>query len=599
MMNIVLKVSAFRVTLVIFALICAGLSGARCEESAVLPSKAEVRAMRGASPTMQWAVERVAKELAAVYKIDAAQNFEARTPFDDSQRDRAQVFLGVSGRSSALAQWCREQGISGVSKKAGSNAYCVAILRDPLRVLILGSDDMGAWYGACQWLDSLTTAPGGLVKSPVGEMTGSPALKIRIAPWFTNPPDTNGDWVTSQIPFLDWCARWRFNAYLVGPLEVNTERYLAEAHKRGIRVIQTLGTRDVCPSDEKQVAALTAQEDEFLKRGGDGVTGTWDDLFGERIQGHCEVCRKRFGPNGITKEIIFILEALTDVARKYPGKIIIWCPPNYGRGRYKELTDEEFFGKISASKKVRTGTYLWYTQCGDEPTSFLDRYGMKRRVWWYNGVYPLSYAVVRHKPQEAKDRVKGKLGNLDFSPFDAAGFMKDIIKTDDIWTIYPPGNAKWNALRQVGDRFQGMYFCGPGTYTTPFQAAQAGLFEWSPKLYQQSETDKTAFRAIFGPDSEGPPRKWSDLKNDIEVRLAKKIVAGESLSDAEKQEISGLMELWRKERVEVEALAARGRSLAPKSFIDPMLASMRAAEANVSAEFAKLSGQGGASDKAN
>ena len=449
---------------------------------------------------------------------------------------------------------------------------------------------MGAWYGACAWLDSLTTAPGGLVKSAVGDMNGSPALKIRIAPWFTNSPDTSGDWVTSQIPFLDWCARWRFNAYLVGPLDANTERYLAEAHKRGIRVMQTLDVRNPCPSDEKQVAALMAQVDEFLKRGGDGVTGLWDDMFGERIQGHCEVCRKRFGPNGITKEIIFIVEAITDVARKYPGeKIIIWCPPHYVRNRYKELTDEEFYGKISASKKVRTETYLWYTQCGDEPTSFLDRYGMKRRIWWYNGIYPLAHAVVRHKSDEIKAQVKGRLANLDFVPFDAVGFMEDIIHTNDIWTIYPPGDAKWKALRHVADRFQGMYFCGPGPYTTPFQAAQVGLFDWSPKAYQQSEADRAAFRAIFGPDSEGPPRKWSDLENDIEVRLAKKIVAGESLSDAEKQEIGKLMDLWRTQRAEVEALAARGESLVPRSFLAPLLAGMRDAQTSVEGVFAELS----------
>ena len=75
-------------SLVVCALLTS-VNAAKCDETAALPSKAEIRAMQGASPTMQWAVERVAKELAAVYKIDATQNLEARTPFDDSRRDRA------------------------------------------------------------------------------------------------------------------------------------------------------------------------------------------------------------------------------------------------------------------------------------------------------------------------------------------------------------------------------------------------------------------------------------------------------------------------------------------------------------------------------
>ena len=49
------------------ALLGAGRSVAQCDETAVLPSKAEIRAMQGASPTIQWAVERVAKELESVF----------------------------------------------------------------------------------------------------------------------------------------------------------------------------------------------------------------------------------------------------------------------------------------------------------------------------------------------------------------------------------------------------------------------------------------------------------------------------------------------------------------------------------------------------
>jgi len=92
---------------------------------------------------------------------------------------------------------------------------------------------------------------------------------------------------------------------------------------------------------------------------------------------------------------------------------------------------------------------------------------------------------------------------------------------------------------------------------------------------------KVEIRAMFGPGSEGPARGWSDIENKSEVRLANKIVAGESLSDADKKEIAGSIEQWRKERMKVEAVAARGRSLAPVQFISPVLKNMLEGEKNV------------------
>ena len=164
-------IKTFTMVCLACALLATGQAVVQCDETAVLPSRAAIRAMQGASPTMQWAVERVAKELAAVYKINATQNLEARTPFDDSQRDRAQVFLGVPTKSRAIADWCKANKINGPTKKPGSNAYRVTVLSDPPRVLILGSDDIGAWYGACEWLDSILLSSDKAASTPVGEMS--------------------------------------------------------------------------------------------------------------------------------------------------------------------------------------------------------------------------------------------------------------------------------------------------------------------------------------------------------------------------------------------------------------------------------------------
>ena len=589
-------IKTFTMVCLACALPATGLGVAQSDETAVLPSKAEIRAMHGAPPTIQWAVERVAKELAAVYKINATQNLEARTPFDDSQRDRAQVFLGVWGRSSVLGQWCREQGISGVSRKAGSNAYRVTVLRDPLRVVIVGSDDVGAWYGACAWLDSLKSESAAIVRTPMGEMSGVPALEIRMGRNFDLSPDQEVDSVNSQIPFLDWYARWRLNFLQYG--DVPDARLAAEAHKRGIKTILSLNARSVCASDEKSLADMAAQFERFLKDGGDGAAGTWDDVFGERIQGHCERCREKFGPNGITQEIIIILERLVDVAAKYPGKkYIIWCPPHYTRNRYQELSDEEFFGKVSASEKVRTVTYMWHTQCGDEPTSFLDRYGMTRRVWWYNGMYPLAEAVARRRPEPVKSRIKQQLCNKDFARFDAVGFIEDVIKTNDVREIYPPGDAKWKALRLVSERFQGA-FGSSDWRSSSYYTGQSGLYAWSPKRFDQDEADRRLFRALFGIGSQGPARRWSDLENEIEVRLANKLLEGGSLSDSEQREVAQQMERWHSERVAVEAIVARGRSLAEQRLLEPVLRDMRKAEETVAGVVRDLSTTDGTANKA-
>ena len=561
---------------------------AKCDETVTLPSKVEVRAISGSSPTILWAVERVSKELSSLYGIKAVQEVKAKEPFGVSAGGAAQIVLAEQGKPASLRQWLKANGVNSVP--TGANAYQVTVLNNPLRVVIVGSDAVGAWYGACAWLDSLIMGQSGPVRTLIGELSGAPALAIRFTRGFdaAPSPDDKRRGSEGETVLLDWWARWRLNIASTSKIEADTPRFLAEAHKRGIKVLLRLGVRNLCASDDKAVADLAAYFDKFLKLGGDGASMLWDDLPRERVLGHCPKCNERFGPKSISQEIIHILEALCDVAAKYPdNKYIVWCPPHYTRERYKDIPDAEFFGAISASDKVRNQTYMYYAQCSNQQVAVLDSFNIKRRVWWYNGLRPESHAIARVRPKDIQTRIKGQVGNSDFPRFDAAGYIEDMTAQKEVRALHAQSDEVWRALHLVGDRFQGMYFCGP---TQAYATAETGVFNISPRKFSQAGADRAVFRALFGPGSDKAAREWSNLCNSIEVRLAKKMGDSEQLSAAEQQEIGQLMEQWSKARAEVEACAARCKSLLPPNYIEPMLTGMSEAEEKVRRAVRELSG---------
>jgi len=564
------------------------LGTARCEETVALPSKVEVRAMSGSSPTILWAVERVSKELSSLYGLKVVQEVKAKKPFGASVNGTAQILLAEQGKPASLRQWLKANGVKDVP--TGANAYRVTVLNNPPRVVIVGSDAVGAWYGACAWLDSLMAGKSGPVRMPANAISGAPEMEIRYVRGFTPTPlgDKSVKRISSgiedDIVRFDWWARWRLNTILVRQPEPD---YIREAHKRGFRLLMSLGVRNLCASDDKAMAELVDGFDRFLKLGGDGAHMLWDDLPTERVLGHCPKCNERFGPKSISKEIIHVLEALCDVAAKYPGeKYIIWCPPHYTRERYKEIPDAEFFSVISASDKVRTNTYMFHAQCSNQQVAVLDGFDIKKRVWWYNGLRPESHAIARVRPNDVKNRIKGQVGNFDFARMDAAGFVEDITAQRDIRALRAFSGDVWKALRLVPDRFQGVYYCGG---STAYHTALMGLFDFSPRKFSQDGADRVLFRALFGPGSDKAARRWSDLCNDIEVRLAKKMGDGEQLSFSEQQEIAQLMDEWRKARAEVETYAARHKSVLPPNYIEPLLTGMAESEEKVQAAVKELS----------
>lgn len=303
---------------------------ARCDETIPFPRNAEVRVMHEASQTLSWAAERVAKELEAVHGVQVSQVSGAEG-LSNSESDKLQVILGTQA---SLDQWTKEQALRAITEKPGSNAYSVTTLHNPLRVIIIGSDDIGAWYGACEWMDSLIESSAAGSGMAIGELSGKPELAIRFTRGVGAIPLPGGktDGAAAQNPVLDWWARWRMNATVLNDA---TPDYLAELHKRGIKAIINLRVRRMCAAEDKQVADLAAAAERFFEAGGDGVYMLWDDLPEDRCFGHCDKCRERFGPQSLPHEHVRPIEAVCDVAAKYSeDKLVIWCPSHYSRSRY-------------------------------------------------------------------------------------------------------------------------------------------------------------------------------------------------------------------------------------------------------------------------
>ncbi|MEP0841415.1 MAG: hypothetical protein HRF43_01735, partial [Phycisphaerae bacterium] len=482
------------------------------------------------------------------------------------------ILLAVPRQQAGLAEWCQTHGLRVPFFRQGDHSFRVLVSDSPARVVVLGSDAVGAWYGLCAWLDRLRGGADGALISPAGEITSAPGLAIR----YTRDcvPGASFGRIEEALPALDWWARWRMNTTRIGQWpEPLTRPFLEAAHLRGIRVHVGLGVRNLCASDERAVARCAADFERFLQLGGDGTTVLWDDLPHERCAGHCDRCRARFGPDGLPREIVHVLEALCDVAARHkPQPEIIWCPPHYSRDRYPELSDEAFFEVIGRSRKVREHTRVLYCEFDPRRVELLDRFGLQRRVWWYNGMRSLYQICSRWAPPEMRLSIPGLVSfpQPEFGRFEW-GWLMDIGARPD-GSIALPSEQTRRALRSLSDRYDGYYPCMD---THPYHAAVSGLYAWAPQEFDQDAAEAIVFRSIFGPGSERAARHWSDLYGRLQVRLAR---AARPAGETDPTPIDRALREWRKARERVEATASGGHGLLDPTLLESVLARMREAE---------------------
>ena len=378
----------------------------------------------------------------------------------------------------------------------------------------------------------------------------------------------NNQTFEDQKAMLDWWARWRLNTITVGDAD---PRFIAEAHKRGMRLLIRLGVRNLCASDDKAVADLADSFNDFLKAGGDGLSCLWDDLPNERCRGHCDRCRAKFGEMSLPKEIVHILEALCDVTAKYPEKkYLVWCPSHYSKSRYKQLSDEDFFRVIGSSAKVREQTYMYHCEFDPAYTDFLDRSGTKQRVFWYNGLRSIYYMLTTHvpSPKALKKLDIPGFGGGDFARFETGWFTG--VNWHDDGTIAYATPRIWQHLISLSNRYQGFYLCGS---TGAYHNALIGLYGFAPTRFTQAGADRLIFGSIFGAGSAPIARRWSDDYNYLQAYLAKR--AAQPLSEADHAQAVELIEALHRDRLEVERIAARKQTVLPRHFVDAQLAYLR------------------------
>lgn len=567
-----MRISAHTAARLLACLLVLGLP-AFGREMAPVPRTVIVRGCGKATPTLTYAVQRVVTELQTAYGLRASGEDGVADAFNLTADQAGVIILGRPGESAPLAKWCRDCGLDLSTPAASSDGYRIVAQAKPWRIVIAADTDVGAWYGACAWMDSLREGANGSVSTPLGEFHDAPALAIRFTRGLGSEHRSHPE---DGLASLDWWARWRMNvthtSQQPGPA---LQEFLAEAHKRGIRVVHGLGVRNLCAADDRAVAKCADEVKTFLQNGGDGVSALWDDLPHDRCGGHCDRCRERFGTNSLPQEIVHVLEALCDVAAQSPGHpLILWCPPHYSENRYSELSDEAFFRVIGASRKVREHTQMYYCEFASEKTAILDQARITNRVWWYNGlrtVYHVSHNWPRQP--EMKLTIPGlkSFDAPDFARFEV-GWKTGIGVLGD-GTVLPVPDKAWQDLRSLPARYQGYYPCTAGH---PYHAAVSGLFAFNPGRFDQADADRVVFRAIFGPGCAKPARAWSDAYVQLQVWLAQ--TAGSPVTETQVADSQRRLAQWRAWSREVQACAGQGHSLLLPAALESALARMREAE---------------------
>ncbi len=544
---------------------------------ALLPAEVVVRTGHAPSATLAWAEAQVVAELRASHGVRARSEQVADDLLPAVETNATVVVLMRRGESAQFDEWWRARGVDVSAEALRADGYRILATPQPRRVVIVAGSDVGLWYGACAWLDSLSEAADGTMFASGLALSGAPALPYRFTRNLTSGRQPTR--IAELIPWLDWWARWRLNVmHAGGASEPLLRDVLPEAHKRGIRVVRGLGVRNLCAADDDAVARCAEEFRSFLELGGDGVSMLWDDLPHDRCGGHCDRCRARFGTNSLPHEIVRVLEALCDVAAQSPARpLVVWCPPHYSENRYPEMSDEDFFRVIGASRKVREQTYLYHCEFAPKKLAVLDRHGLTNRIWWYNGLRTV-YHVAHHwpSPPGIKLGIPGvkTFAAPDFAPFEVGWKTGSGVGADGVLISAPV--RTWQQLHALPRQYQGYYPC---TATHPYHAAVGGMFAFNPMGFDQAEADRVIFRAMFGPGSAELARAWSAAYTQLQIQLAQGGEGGarsNCVSEAATQ-----LPAWRALAGKVRVRAMQGRSLLPPEVLDSVLNQMTEAETAV------------------
>lgn len=500
---------------------------------------------------------------------------------------------------------------SGVPVALGRDGYMVNISADLSMAVITGSGGNGVIRGALALADWTRTDRQQMPVWPQATFHDRPGMHIRLTRSILlghrKPEGMDAD--TLAEAQLDWWARWGLNHTFVpstatGERPAHQERlrtYLHAAHLRGMKAGVNLGARSLCAADPDELGALVEKAERLLSSGCDFVQLLFDDLPSTRCAGHCPRCIDRFG-GSLAREQRHILESLQAVVERHgPDRKLIWCPTYYSLGMtgYRKAAEgpDAYFSILGESDAVRQA-WMYHCAFDRDFNAYLDGKGLTRRIWWYNGIRTAYYMVSREF--DGFDGWGKRLvipGVKDFQsffcPFENGWLMPSYASADlsahicvaplvsasrdaEERTLIP--QASWDALHGIGERMDGVYYCGA---TTPYHIAMAGLFAARPERFDQNQARMTVLESMFGPNGVEPALRWQAAYETAQRFLAR--AQGRPLDEQTLAQLEALTERMTASETDLRAAVEEDRGFLARpivaTFLDEMTSWQKKVEA--------------------
>lgn len=542
--------------------------------SILLPAEADV--------VTDYAAESLSGELARLYDVQTAT---FRHPQRPSTGGVSVIVKHLPSSPSAALP----DEFGGVPEP-GADGYLLRISPNEHRVVVCGYGGNGVIRGVFA-LTGLLSGDGNGAAWPEVLISDTPDMLIRFTRDIFANERSSGRMTRKQAHTceLDWWARWGLNHALIpSGLTKETEQqeqsvrwFIEEAHRRGMKAGANLGGRALCPSDPAEMEQYLSRARRLLDLGCDFLLVLFDDLPSNRLGGHCDRCIGAFGAS-LAREHRHILDSLCDLFPQPESDLpLFWCPTYYSLGMTGYIGaaegPDEYFAILAQSSRVRRA-FMFHCAFDREFNAYLERKGLRNRIWWYNGIRTDYYMVKREFDRYDMWGPPLRIPGLKdfqsfFSAFENGWLMPSFASANRSLhpcvaplvtagrdergrTIVP--KASLDELAHLGERMQGLYLCGA---TAPYHIAMAGIFAAHPPLFDQEPARKAVADAIFSRGSSPHALAWQTAYAAAQMLLAR--AQGRPLPKEDMTRILALTgEMETHERALLDCLA-RGKPALP------------------------------------
>ncbi|NOY79424.1 MAG: hypothetical protein GXP31_00315 [Kiritimatiellaeota bacterium] len=361
-------------------------------------------------------------------------------------------------------------------------------------VAIRGVDPSGVLYGTFAFRDLLEQAGTAPLPCPIF-IRDWPTLATRAYTGFAR------DLSDRSRRTLDRLARCRINA---GYYEIYADRgqdvvppevakLAREAAKRGITLYGCVSNwrtnrylkRPLCASNPDDVALVERWFEALAQRGCTGLIFLFDDIRPDAVvhTETCTACRTSFGDLAGTQA--FWLEVMARVAERRRVRRLLTCPTPYYRGWQNtaggKLDGIAYFARLGPVCE-RLGIDMYFCPYRSSAVAEAVTAGLRRFVWWYNGVYSMERALrgVQLDPGMWPGFPQLEFGWYNTHPDAERGLAIDADVRNELRTLPARTRAAW--------------LCGGGD--VPWMLW--GIYTWAPTQYDAKSARRAAVIAALG-----------------------------------------------------------------------------------------------------